>query len=168
MSSLSQVREGLNRTWDYVTEGWRQLRERTAEAITHFNPIHRQGNPTETQDSMIERSAARWSILAADVLDDADQIIVKLEVPGLDAENFDIQIVDKYLVVRGEKRVQKENHEGRYYVLECAYGAFERTIPLPTAVDENRTQAQYRNGVLRVSMPKLAARKTARIDVKNA
>lgn len=168
MNSLNQVREGLNRTWDYVTEGWRQLRERTAEAITHFNPIHRQDSATESQDSVIERSAARWSVLAADVLDDANQVIVKLEIPGLEAENFDIQIVDKYLVVRGEKRVQKENREGRYYVLECAYGVFERTIPLPAAVDESRTQAQYRNGVLRVTLPKLVGRKATRIDVQQS
>ena len=107
MSSFEQLRQGLNRTWDQVTEGWRQLRERTADAITHFNPIHRQESSTETHDSVIERSGARWGVLAADVLDDNDNVIVKLEIPGLDAENFDIQVVEKYLVVRGEKRAPR-------------------------------------------------------------
>lgn len=166
MSSFEQLRQGLNRTWDQITEGWRQLRERTADAITHFNPIHRQESSTETHDSVIERSGARWGVLAADVLDDNDNVIVKLEIPGLDAENFDIQVVEKYLVVRGEKRAQRESREGRYHVLECAYGSFERIIPLPAAVDESRTNAQYRNGVLRVTLPKLPAHRAKRIDVK--
>lgn len=166
MSTLEQLRSGLGRAWDQVADGWRQLRERAGHALTHFNPIHRAGGDVESQDALIERSASRWSLLAADVLENADEVVVKLEVPGLDSENIDIQVVNDHLVIRGEKSVQRESREGRYHMLECAYGAFERAIPLPVSVDDSKASANYRNGILRVTLPKLVSRRTGRINVR--
>lgn len=165
MSTLQQLRTGLGRAWESIAEGWRQLNERATQALTHFNPVHRAGSDAQTDDALVERSASRWSLLAADVVENANEIIVKLEVPGLEPEAFDIHVEDDVLIVRGEKRVQREANEGRYHVLECAYGAFERAVPLPTSVDESRATARYRHGVLRVTLPKRAAQRSGRINV---
>jgi len=67
--------------------------------------------------------------------------------------------------VRGEKRVQKDQREGRYHVMECAYGSFERAVPLPVDVDGNNATAQYRRGVLTVTLPKHERARARRIEV---
>jgi HSP20 family protein len=94
--------------------------------------------------------------------------VVRLEVPGMDKNDLDIGVQDGALVVHGEKRFEQENTEGRYRVLQCAYGSFRRVVPLPVAVLADRAQATYRNGVLRVELPKAEhemPRKTAiRVD----
>ncbi len=166
MSTLEQLRSGLGRAWDQVTEGWRQIRERAGQALTQFNPIHRTGGDVESRDALVERSASRWALLAADVLENPDEVVVKMEVPGLEPGNIDIQVINDHLVIRGEKQVQRESRDGRYHMLECAYGAFERAIPLPAAVDDARANAQYRNGILRVTLPKVAGARGGRINVR--
>lgn len=165
MSTLQQLRTGLGRAWENIAEGWRQLSERAGQALTHFSPVHRGGNDNSADNALVERSASRWSLLAADVIESGNDVVVKLEVPGLEPEAIDVHVEDDVLVVRGEKRVQREAQEGRYHVLECAYGVFERAVPLPTAVDETRASARYRHGVLRVTLPKRATQRSGRIDV---
>lgn len=164
MSTLQQLRTGLGRAWENIAEGWRQLSERATQALTHFSPIHRAGD-AQADDALVERSASRWSLLAADVIESANEVVVKLEVPGLEPEAIDVHVEDDMLVVRGEKRVQRESKEGRYHVLECAYGAFERAVSLPAPVDETGAAARYRHGVLQVTLPKRAAQRSGRIDV---
>jgi HSP20 family protein len=169
MSTLNQLREGLSRAWDSLQEGWNYLRDRASHALTRFNPV-RHGSQIETADEQVVRHASRWGLLPAEVIEHANEIVVRLEMPGMERDDFDISIVENMLIVRGEKRVQREQAGGRYYVLECAYGGFERAIPLPTAVDEPRVRASYKNGVLRVTLPKvaLALAQAKRIPVTSA
>ena len=83
-----------------------------------------------------------------------DLVTVRIEVPGMERGDFDLDVVEGYLVVRGEKRVASDRHEGRFHVMECAYGSFERAVPLPAEVDSRKAEAHYRRGVLTVSLPK--------------
>lgn len=165
MSSLHQLRHGLNRLWDNLTEGWQQLRERAGQAVTHFSPTPSTGRVATREDRLV-RSASRWGLLAADVQEDHHNVIVRLEVPGMEAEDFDLSVEDDYLVVRGEKKVQHEHNDGRFYSLECAYGRFERALPLPAAVDQNQAQAKYKRGVLTITLPKLKQSASRRIEIK--
>jgi HSP20 family protein len=64
--------------------------------------------------------------------------------------------------------LRREQAGGRYYVLECAYGSFERAISLPSAVEQSRARASYRNGVLRIALPKVALARARRIPVTSA
>jgi HSP20 family protein len=89
------------------------------------------------------------------VFEDDKRLVVRLEAPGMAKSDFDIQVQDGALVVRGEKRFERESTEGRWRVLQCAYGSFLRTVPLPTPVKGDQARASYRNGVLRVELPKL-------------
>lgn len=65
-------------------------------------------------------------------------------------------LLDGALVARGEKRFERESTEGRWRVQQCAYGSFLRTVPLPAAVKGEEARASYRNGVMKVELPKLA------------
>ena len=72
----------------------------------------------------------------------------------MDKDDFDISVVDDYLVVRGQKHMDRERSEGRFHIMECAYGRFERVIELPVHVDDAQASARYRHGVLSVTLPK--------------
>ena len=164
MSTLEQVRRSLGRTWESLAEGWQNLRERAGQALTRFRPLGSRGDLDTWEDQVI-RHSADWGLLATEVQEDDHALTVRLEVPGMESENFDIDVVDNHLVVRGEKRVQQEQRQGRYHVMECAYGAFERAIPLPVEVDGNNASASYRRGVLTVKLPKVELARTRRIPV---
>ena len=109
--------------------------------------------------------ASRWGLLVADVMEGDDEVVVKLEVPGMRAQDLDIQVVDDMLVVRGEKYAEQEDSHGRYHILECAYGGFERAIALPAQVDEAGARAKYTHGVLRVVLPKVIRAQRQRIEI---
>lgn len=164
MSTLNQLRHGLERAWDSLAEGWRQLLDHASDALTRFTPV-RHAQELETADELIAGRASRWGLLAAQVQETDEAVVVRLEAPGLEPEAFDISVVDDYLVVQGEKRVQRESREGRYTLMECAYGRFERAIPLPVPVDEDAARASYRHGVLRIELPRLRAAGARRIQV---
>lgn len=164
MSTLDQIRDGFGRALYNLAEGWHQLRQRTANALTHFTP-RRSGGELETGRERVALDAPRWGLLAAEINEDDEQLVVRLEAPGLDPDDFDIQVVDDYLVVRGEKRVEREQQHAHYHVMECAYGRFERALPLPVPVDESRTRASYRRGVLTVTLPKARPAERNRITI---
>lgn len=165
MSTLDQIRHGLTRAFDSLAEGWRQLREHAADALTRFTPLPSTGGPGSHAE-MVTQHAPRWGLLAAELEETRDEILVKLEVPGMDPGEIEISVVEDYLVVRGEKQVAREQREGRYHLLECAYGSFERAIPLPAAVDPDGTRASYQRGVLSIVLPRVKAPERRRIQVQ--
>lgn len=164
MSTLQQLQEGFGRAWDSLSEGWHHLTQRAAQALTHFTPLQRRGE-LQTADERVMLRAAHWGLIAAEVEETADDIIVRIEAPGMEADDFDIGVVDDVLRVCGEKRLSRQEQRGRYTLMECAYGRFERAVPLPGNVDEARSSAQYRRGVLTVRLPKTPAARARRIDV---
>ena len=164
MSTLDQIRRGLSNTWHNLAEGWEQFSERASQALTRFNPVHR-SDEGDRLPQQVERNASRWGLLAAEIHDDSKNMYIKLEAPGMEAKDFDIQVIDNTLVVRGEKRVRQERNEGRYYLMECAYGRFERAIPLPANVSDEQAQASYKKGVLEITLPKTAHEGRSRINV---
>lgn len=166
MSTLSQIRDGLGQAWETLTEGWHDLRERASHALTRFHPKAAGGELTTAEEQALG-GASRWGLLAAEVAEDDEQVIVTLEAPGMEAEQFEIQVIDHYLVVRGEKRIEREQRQGRYYMMERAYGSFERAIPLPAEVEEGQAKAQYRRGVLRIRLPKSRQTRARRITVQS-
>jgi len=164
MSTLDQIRSGLNHAWEGVAEGWHQLRERAAHALTRFTPVR--GSEVETADEHAMMHASRWGLLAAEIEEQGDALVVKLEAPGMEGDNFDISVEGNTLVVSGEKHIERSRDEGRYHVMECAYGRFQRALPLPVEVDETHTSAKYRHGVLTINLPKRSQAKARRIEVK--
>jgi len=103
-----------------------------------------------------------------DVSDTDKEITVRAELPGMEPENIDITLSGNALIIRGEKQAEKEEKGKRYYQIERSYGSFYRSIPLPDEVDENRINATFKNGVVKISLPKTAEaqKKSKRISVK--
>jgi HSP20 family protein len=168
MPTLHQISESLSGTWDNMVDGWQGLYRRAAGAITQFSPLVKKERQEDATDKDIALRSAGWGVLAAEVFEDDDTVNVRLEAPGMEKGDFSIHVQDNYLVVRGEKQTGRERKEGRYYFNECAYGAFERAIPLPEEVDSRKAHAKYRKGVLTIELPKKPSRrrKTINVEVK--
>lgn len=158
MSTLKQVKEGMSRAWDSLREGWTSLTERASHALTHFSP--------EDNSQHNELRLPEWGLLTAELREHKNRYEISLEVPGMEENQFNIKVIDNTLVVSGEKQFSREGTEGRFHVMERAYGSFERAIPLPAAVDDSQASASYRRGVLTVTLPKQVSQAYRRIQVK--
>lgn len=165
MEKLSGLKHGLEETWNSLGEGWRHLRERTSGALTRFTPLSKNKLTTETPAG-IEFPSASWALLAGDLFEDSDKFVVRLEVPGLDKQQLDIEVRSDMLVVRGEKRYEQESSSGQYRIRQCAFGSFHRSIPLTVPVLADKASASYRNGVLRIELPKAEHASGRRIEVR--
>lgn len=164
MSALEHVRQSVGHAWDSLREGWRDFYRQAAGAVTRFKPSEKAAEKTAQP---VATAGTGWGVLAAEVSEDDKRVHVRLEAPGLEPEDFDLEVLGEVLVVRGRKQTERESNRGRYYIRECAYGQFERVIPLPDEVVENQASARYRNGVLHVELPKSpnSRRKAVKIDI---
>jgi HSP20 family protein len=160
MEKLNELKQGLEDTWHSLSEGWRQLRERTSGTLTRFTPSN-----DKTPKQSADFPSANWALLAGDVFEDDDKFTVRLEVPGLNKNQLDIEVRNDMLIVRGEKRSEQETSNGQYRVRQCAFGSFHRSIPLPLPVLADKASASYRNGVLRIELPKAERTSGRRIEV---
>jgi len=165
MTPMEPIKRGLSRTWESVREGWEQLRQQASGAITRFVPSRSAGDTATDGDHLAQR-APGWGVLAADVQETDDEVYVRLEIPGMDSQDFELEVADHTLRVSGQKRVENEESRGRVYAAESAYGHFERLVPLPAEVSQEGAKARYRNGVLRVTLPKSERSKRRRIEVE--
>ncbi len=111
------------------------------------------------------RELASWSPLV-DVFEDQDAITLKVELPEIDAKDVDIRIEGNTLTLRGERKLEKSDRRDGYSRIERTYGAFSRTFTLPSAVDVEHVQAESRDGVLRLVLPKRAETKPRQIKVQ--
>ncbi len=95
---------------------------------------------------------------------------ITAELPGLDEKNIEVSVANGGLTIKGEKNEEKEEKKKDYYVSERRYGAFERYFAMPEGVDASKIEATFKNGVLKVALPKTAeAQKPAKkIEVKTA
>jgi HSP20 family protein len=92
-----------------------------------------------------------------DVFERKDDLVVRMEAPGLDpVKDLKVTVQEGMLVISGERRVEEEVEEGDVRRMESSYGTFTRTIPLPAGFDEDTIEAEYRDGVLEVVAPKAA------------
>lgn len=154
---LDELKQGLNSLWDSVSDGWQRLRQSATGALTRFLPGEHADLPAKAEvDDDFYVPSQGWSMLGGDVFEDDERVVVRVEVPGMEKEQIGVEVIDDALIVRGEKQFERETTQGRYRVLQCAYGSFRRVVPLPTRVLPDQARASYRNGVLRVELPKAA------------
>lgn len=114
-----------------------------------------------------ERGEGRGDWLpAVDVKETKNEIVVKAEVPGMEPKDIDISLTDHMLVIRGEKRQEKEEKDENYQVIETHYGAFVRSIEIPANVRADNIQASYKNGVLKIVLPKSEEAKKKEVKIK--
>ncbi len=104
---------------------------------------------------------------AVDVEESADEVTLAAELPGMLEEDVHVEIENNILTVRGEKREEREegDEKRRYHVWERRYGSFQRTFTLPRSVQTDAIQAEFKNGVLTVRMPKTPDAKSRSIQI---
>lgn len=89
-----------------------------------------------------------------EVYDSGDKLVVSAELPGVDKPDIDVRVYPTHVSIKAEKRQQNEVKAEDYYHSECYYGTISRNIPLPIEVDPDQAQADFTNGVLKLSLPK--------------
>ena len=104
---------------------------------------------------------------AFDVAENDKEYIVTAELPGIDPKDIEITISNGVLTIKGEKKREEESRGENYYYMERQYGSFQRSFRLPEEVKEEEIDATYRNGVLRLVIPKVHEGKVKRIEIKH-
>jgi HSP20 family protein len=102
---------------------------------------------------------------AADLSESADSVQVRIDVPGMEAKNIDIEVRGKELHVTGERNEEREEKGKTWHRVERRTGSFSRTIALPCEVRDDRAKADYANGVLTVTLPKTEEAKPHKVKI---
>ncbi|HEY2941414.1 MAG TPA: Hsp20/alpha crystallin family protein [Vicinamibacteria bacterium] len=105
---------------------------------------------------------------AVDIYEQENNIVLKAELPGVDPKDVDIRLENNTLTLRGERKFDNEVKKENYHRVERAYGAFTRSFTLPTVVDQNNIKAEFKDGVLRVTLPKREEAKPKQIQINVA
>ena len=113
----------------------------------------------------VARVGTSRAVPALNVREDEHGIQIEADVPGMRLEDLDIEIVEKELTITGERKSEKEEGSG-YHLRERPYGAFRRTIHLPVPIDVSKAEAELKDGVLKVTLPKHEAARSRKIQVK--
>lgn len=100
------------------------------------------------------------------VAENAEGVEVTVELPGMKPEDFTVEMKNGALWIAGEKREEKEEKGKTFHRVERSYGEFRRVIPLPATVAEDKVAAEYKAGVLKVSVPKTAEARPKKVEVK--
>ncbi len=100
-----------------------------------------------------------------DIYEDEHNIILKLEVPGMEEKDIEVQLENNTLTVRGERKFEQEEKEENFHRIERRYGAFARSFTLPNTVDAGKVEANYENGILKIQLAKRAEAKPKQIKV---
>jgi HSP20 family protein len=135
---FERMRRDMDRFWDSFLEGG--LRRRPEEGM-------------------------EWTP-SLDVAETKNQLVVKAEVPGMDPKDIDISLSDGVLTIKGERKQEKEEKEEDYHLIERSYGTFSRSIRLPKEVQRDKISASYKDGVLKVTLPKSEEAKKKEVKIK--
>jgi len=100
-----------------------------------------------------------------DIYEDEHTITLKMEVPGIDEKDIDVRIENTTLTVHGERKIEKEEKEENFRLVERQYGSFTRSFTLPSSVDTGQVSAHYDKGVLKINLAKKAEAKPKQIKV---
>jgi HSP20 family protein len=161
-----QIKQGADQAWESLSEGWRELSTRASGALTRFWPEQPSPSSTLAAPQNPGPRMTRWAFLAADVFESPETVIVRIEAPGMKREDFHVALHGDVLSVSGEKRIDRDIAQGQWRVVQSAYGNFQRNVALPTAVQAHKTRASYRDGVLRIELPKSEEARPRRIAVR--
>ncbi|MBF0178935.1 MAG: Hsp20/alpha crystallin family protein [Magnetococcales bacterium] len=104
--------------------------------------------------------------MRVDIREDASQILIKADLPGIEQKDIQVNVDNGRLTISGERRFDDEEHKENYHRVERAYGRFSRTFQLPNTTDTGNIKANFKNGVLEVTLPKREEAKPRAIQVQ--
>jgi len=135
---FDRIRREMDRLWDPFLEG---------------RPMRRVEDSREWHPSL-------------DVSETKNDLVIKAELPGMDPNDIDISLNNGFLMIKGEKKQEKEEKDENYHLLERSYGSFTRSVRLPREVQSDKITASFKNGVLKITLPKPEGAKKKEIKIK--
>lgn len=126
-----------------------------------LDTIERQLNRLFEQD--FTPNLRNYAVPAAELTHDEDAVYLNLEVPGIDTNDLDIQVTEKSVSITGERKSHAQADDSMR--TEFSYGKFQRVIPLPARVDNTQVKAEYKDGILHLTLPKAEAEKNKVVKV---
>ncbi len=141
---------------------WDPFRE-LEDISSRLNRIFRRssGRADPSQEALI---VADWSP-SADISETDAAYLIKAEIPGVKKEDVKVTVQDGMLTIHGERRKEKEEKGKKFHRVECSYGSFVRSFRMPDDADENSVNAEFKDGVLNVTLTKSAKAKPESINV---
>ncbi|MEJ2246043.1 MAG: Hsp20/alpha crystallin family protein [Acidobacteriota bacterium] len=106
----------------------------------------------------------RWTP-SVDIMEKEGNLILRAELPGLSEKQIELKLEGNTLTLKGERKMENEDKEGKYHRVESCYGSFTRSFRLPDTVDTNKINADYKNGILTVTIPQKSEVKPREIPV---
>jgi HSP20 family protein len=133
-----------------------------AKTINDLNRAFNVGFPRFSDEGLVK---GNWSP-TVDVYEDQNGIVLEADLPGLKPGEFELAIENNVLTLKGERKFEKKTEEGNYHRVERSYGSFTRTFTLPSTVDVNNVAADFKDGVLKVMLPRKEETKPRQIQVQ--
>lgn len=112
-------------------------------------------------------STTAWNP-SVDIFENDNEVIIKAELPGMNAKDIEVRLENNVLMLKGERHFEKEAKEENYHRIEREYGSFSRSFALPTAVDGDKVLAEYKDGILKIVLPKKEEKKPKSIKIEAA
>src|SRR5437870_9250357 len=112
-------------------------------------------------------STTAWNP-SVDIFENDNEVVLKAELPGMNAKDIEVRLENNVLMLKGERRFEKETKEENYHRIEREYGTFSRSFALPTAVNGDKVIAEYKDGVLKIVLPKKEETKPKPIKIAAA
>ena len=135
---LSMLQDRMNRLFDDTGRGWRP---EEAAATTAWSP-------------------------AVDIYETENEIMVQAELPGVERKDIVLNLENNVLTLKGERRFEKETRQENYHRIERSYGAFSRAFSIPAIVDDEKIRADYKDGILKIALPKKDQVKPKQIKIE--
>lgn len=150
-----------------IPASWREQMDRLRNDVNRAFERWVPGRRREAGDEADLPAPSFWTACSpvVDMEESEDEIRVTAELPGLDKDDFTVEVVGDRLILRGEKKAEREEKKRDYHYSECRYGSFYRALPLPCEVEPDTIKANYKNGVLTLRIPKSETAKPRRITV---
>lgn len=144
-------------------------------ALTRYNPFHELETLQRRMNRLFDESLLPtwdWKEMeslsftpAAELLETEEAVMLKLEVPGMEAKDLDIQVSKDTVSISGERKVENHSEENGVTRSEFRYGKFQRVITLPALVQNTNVTAEYKNGILHLTLPKAEEEKNKVVKV---
>jgi HSP20 family protein len=144
--------------------GWESLREFSAmqERMNRMNRLFRESYSPEGPEEALTTTTLAPPV---DIYEDEHNIVLKIDVPGIDERDIDVRIQNSTLTVHGERKIEKEEKEENFRRVERQYGSFTRSFTLPSSVDPGQVSAHCDRGVLKINFAKRVEAKPTQIKV---
>ncbi len=134
-----------------------------------WSPLREIMSMRETMDRFFDEPSSRSTALfhpAVGIRESEKELVIEADIPGVKEDDLDVEIENDKVVIKGERRHREETKKEDYYHLESSYGSFSRMVSLPSYVDSSKAEAEFKDGVLEIKIPKVTEKQSKKLTIK--